>query len=52
MFPEGVIITDPDLVLQQWKNYFQRLLNSNDKNVVQEPELDPPPPEPHQLIQA
>ncbi len=35
--PEEVVITDPDLVLQQWKNDFQWLLNINDENVVQEP---------------
>ncbi len=29
--PEEVVITDPDLVLQQWKNDFQGLLNSNDE---------------------
>ncbi len=39
--PEGVVITDPDLVLQWWKSDFQGLLNNNDGNIVQEPELDP-----------
>ncbi len=43
---EGVVIIDPDLVLQQWKGDFQGLLNSNDEDVIQEPELHPPPPEP------
>ncbi len=39
-----MVIADPDLVLQQWKSDFQGLHNSNDDDVVQEPELDSPPP--------